>query len=298
MRATVAERRKARPLSGVVLVILSAAAFGTMAIFAPLAYRAGATPITFLFLRFMIAGTTMAGMMAVRGLPFPSGRILWRLVLMGVWYVAQSLCFFTALRTTSPGLVALLLYLYPAVVALISGLALKERMTRAKLISLGLATVGGILTVGPGGDGEMVGIVLAAASALLYAGYIVVGGILIRQVDAFSATTVIVLATGVFYGGIVALTGFEGSQTAVGWWAIVAAGVFSIVAIGGFFVGVEQIGTTNGAILSTPEPMVTVVLAWLFLGDRLEPLRLVGGAFILAAVVYLARSGVGTVERQ
>jgi drug/metabolite transporter (DMT)-like permease len=193
--------------------------------------------------------------------------------------------------------VALLLYLYPALVTLISGVLLKERMTRAKLVALALATVGGILTIGPGGDGEMVGVLLAGASALLYAGYIVVGGILMREVDAFAATTVIVLATGIFYGGIVAVTGFDGPEVAVGWWPIVAAGVFSIVAIGGFFVGVEQIGTTNGAILSTAEPLVTVVLAWLFLGDRLEPLRLIGGAFILAAVVYLARSGVEVEER-
>jgi drug/metabolite transporter (DMT)-like permease len=297
MRATVAERRKARPLSGVVLVIISAAAFGTLAIFAPLSYRAGATPVTFLFLRFIIAGTMMAVIMVVRRFPFPSGKMLWRLVLMGVWYVAQSLCYFTALRTTSPGLVALLLYLYPAIVTMISALVLKEQVTQPKLIALGLATVGGILTIGPGGNGETLGIALAGASSLLYAGYIVVSGILLREVTAFPATTVIMLTAGTIYGGIVAVAGFEGPDTVVGWWAILAAASFSIVALGGIFAGIEKIGTTNGAILSTAEPVVTVVLAWLFLGDRLEPVRLVGGAFILAAVVYLARSGVEVEER-
>ncbi len=297
MRATVAERRRVRPLSGVVLVIISATAFGTLSIFAPLSYRAGATPVTFLFLRFIIAGTMMAVVMVVRRLPFPRGKMLGRLMLMGVWYVAQSLCYFTALRTTSPGLVALLLYLYPAIVALISALVLKERMTQPKLIALGLAMVGAILTIGPGGDGEMMGIALAGTSALLYAGYIVVSGILLREVAAFPATTVIMLTAGIIYGGIVAVAGFEGPDAALGWWAILAAAVFSIVALGGFFAGIEEIGTTNGAILSTSEPVVTVVLAWLFLGDRLEPLRLVGGVLILAAVVFLVRSGVGTAER-
>jgi drug/metabolite transporter (DMT)-like permease len=213
-------------------------------------------------------------------------------MLMGAWYVAQSLCYFTALRTTSPGLVALLLYLYPAIVAVISGLVLKERITQAKLIALGLATVGGVLTIGPGGSGGTVGIALAAAAALLYAGYIVVSGVLLQEVAAFPATTVIMLTTGTIYGGIVAVAGLQGPQTVTGWWAILAAAVFSIVALGGFFAGIEKVGTTNGAILSTGEPVVTVVLAWLFLGDRLEPMRLIGGAFILAAVVYLARSGV------
>jgi drug/metabolite transporter (DMT)-like permease len=170
-------------------------------------------------------------------------------------------------------------------------------VTRPKLIALGLATLGAILTIGPGGGGEMMGIALAGASALLYAGYIVVSGGLLREVDAFPATTVIMLATGTIYGGIVAVTGFQGPHTAGGWWAILAAAVFSIVALGGFFAGIEKIGTTNGAILSTAEPVVTVVLAWLLLGERLEALRLLGGAFILAAVVYLVRSGVEVQER-
>jgi drug/metabolite transporter (DMT)-like permease len=279
-------------LSGALLVVISAASFGTLAVLAPFAYREGASPVTLLFLRFIIAGAVMAGMMVVRGINFPKGKMLLGLVLMGgVWYVVQTLAYFTALGKASAGLVALLLYLYPALVTLLSVFVLKERVTRAKVIALGLALVGTVLTIGPSGEGETEGIVLALSAALLYAGYIVVGGRLMKRVEAFPATAVIMLAAGVTYGGIVVARGFESPRTMVGWGAILASALFSIIALGTFFAGLERIGSTNAAILSTVEPLVTVGLAVVLLGERLEFARIIGGLCILGAVAVLGRGG-------
>ena len=67
--------------------------------------------------------------------------------------------------------------------------------------------------------------------------------------------------------------------------------VFStIIPVVTFLAGLERIGPTNAAMLSTLEPVVTVLLAaWLF-GERLMPIVMVGGGLILAAVVLLTRS--------
>jgi len=267
------------------LVVISAASFGTLAVLAPLAYRAGTNPITLLFLRFIIAGAVMVAVMVVRRVSFPKGKLLLGLVLMGgVWYVMQTLAYFTALRMASAGLVVLLLYLYPPLVTLLSGLVLKERVTKSKVVALGVAMGGTVLTIGPSGEGEIGGIILALSAALLYASYIVVVGVLLQRVDPFPATTVIMLAAGVAYGGIVALGGFEPPGTGAGWWAIITSAVLSIAALGTFFAGVERIGSANAAILSTVEPVVTVVLAGLLLGERIEPLRVVGGMCIFGSL--------------
>jgi len=284
-----------RRSSGALLVVISAASFGTLAVLAPFAYREGASPATLLFLRFIIAGAVMAGTMVVRGIPFPQGKLLLGLILMGgVWYVVQTLAYFTALGKASAGLAALLLYLYPALVTLLSVVFLKERVTRAKVLALGLALVGTILTIGPSGEGELEGILLALSAALLYAGYIVIGGRLMERVRAFPATAVIMLAAGVTYAGIVVARGFESPGTAAGWGAILASAFFSIIALGTFFAGLERIGSTNAAILSTIEPLVTVGLAAVMLGEKLEFVRIIGGFCILGAVVVLGRDG--TVE--
>ena len=69
-------------LIGVFLVALSAACFGTNAIFARMAYDAGANASTFLFIRFLIASLVMFLILTARGLNFPRGRLLIRLLLL------------------------------------------------------------------------------------------------------------------------------------------------------------------------------------------------------------------------
>src|SRR5438067_10600417 len=153
---------------GLLLIVISAAAFGALPIFTRLAYAAGADPTTVLLLRFAIAAGVMLLVMLARRIPFPSGRVLLGLILMGgLGYVGQSLAYFTALTMVSAGLVALLLYLYPAIVTVLSVLFFKERLTVAKTGALVLALVGTAFTLGPTGSGRMLGIILAIASAVM-----------------------------------------------------------------------------------------------------------------------------------
>jgi drug/metabolite transporter (DMT)-like permease len=278
-------------LYGTLLVILSAASFGTMAVLAPVAYRAGTNPITLLFMRFAIAGSVMAVVMGARGVVLPRGKHLLSLVLMGgLVYVTQSLVYFTALTIASPSLVALLLYLYPVLVATLAAVLLKEPITKPKLIALALALLGMVLTIGPEGRGGYLGVLLALSAALIYSIYIIAGDRVLKQVSPIAATTVIMMAAGVVYGGIVAIQGFKSPSAPVGWVAIAATALFSIIAIGAFMAGIKRVGSTNAAVLSTVEPVVVVLLAALLLGEAVEPLRLVGGLLILLTVAFLAKT--------
>ena len=96
---------------GMLLIVISAVSFGVMPVFAHFAYASGADAITMLLLRFGIAAVVMAAIMLVRKEPFPRGRVLLGLVLMGACgYAGVSLAYFMALTMASAGLVALLLY--------------------------------------------------------------------------------------------------------------------------------------------------------------------------------------------
>ncbi|MBL0346305.1 DMT family transporter [Candidatus Villigracilis affinis] len=66
--------------------------------------------------------------------------------------------------------------------------------------------------------------------------------------------------------------------------------VSTIIPVVTFLAGLERIGPTNAAMLSTLEPIVTVLLAaWLF-GDKLLPIVMIGGGLILVAVILLTRA--------
>ena len=76
-----------------------------------------------------------------------------------------------------------------------------------------------------------------------------------------------------------------------GWGAIIAivliATVLPVVA---FLAGLERIGPTNAAMLSTLEPVVTVLLATVWLNEVLQPVTWLGGGLILIAVLLLTQS--------
>ena len=284
-----------RPISrwlGFAAMIVSAVSFGGLAIFARLAYAAGTSPITLLFLRFSIAAALMLALLRARSLALPRGRTLLGLVGLGALaYVGQSLSFFTALTMADASLVALLLYLYPMIVTLFSVAVFKERLTRRKAGALGLAVVGTGLTIGPIGGGRPLGIILGVLAACIYAVYILVGSRVTPRAGAIPASTVIIGSAALVYGGLMALQGPKFPTAAAGWWAVIGVAVVStVIAIVAFFIGLEQIGPTAAATLSALEPFVTVVLAVLVLGERVVALQIVGGGLILVAVVILARS--------
>ena len=70
-------------------------------------------------------------------------------------------------------------------------------------------------------------------------------------------------------------------------WAAVIASVSTVMPIVLFMAGLARVGPSTASIASTIEPPFTVALAWIVFGETLGPLQLVGGAFVLSAVVLL-----------
>lgn len=283
--------------AGVVLIAVSASAFGAMAIFARAASAAGADMFAMLLFRFFVAAMLLLGWCRVQRVRFPSRRQALGIALMGgIGYVGQSLCFFGALQYAQASLVALLLYLYPVFVTMLAAVFLHERLTPVTLGALLLCSLGTALTVG-GGQGQPLGMALAVAAALIYSGYIVVGAKLTRGVDARATATLVCLAATVSFGLMAAVRASQGAllhwpSGAGGWAALVAIAVCStVIAILTFFAGLQRLGAGRASMLSTLEPVVTVLLAAMLLGETLTPAQLGGGVLILAGVVWLSARG-------
>ena len=275
---------------GVILIVISAASFGTLAIFGRYAYAAGLDIFTLLFLRFTFSALLMAVLLIFRRESLPRGGTLGRLVGMGaLGYVGQSFSYLTAIKYASAGLVALLLYLYPTIVAVLSTIFLKEKINRVKIIALGLATLGAALTANPQG-GQWTGILLALSAAAIYSVYIIVGTGVMQQVSAVQSSTVIFTAAGIVYGALTAINGPHWPVTSAGWLALAAVTLIAtVIPVATFLAGLKRIGPTDASMLSTLEPVVTVLLAALLFGEALPPVTLLGGGLILAAVLLLTR---------
>ncbi|MGH3664848.1 MAG: DMT family transporter [Egibacteraceae bacterium] len=278
---------------GVGLIVVSAAAFGTLPVFAKVAYAAGAEPGAVLLGRFAIGGVAMLAIMRLGGHRFPRGRLLGGLALMGaIGYVAQSVTYFSAASLISAGLTSLLFYVYPALVVVLAAAFLHQRLTPVKIAALGVALLGTALTIGATGGGQPLGVALGLASGLSYATYIVIGSRITPHVGAIPASTVIVLSACAVYAAAALALRPAFPQATSGWVALVGVAlVGTVVSVVTFFAGLQRVGPSDASTLSTLEPVVTVVLAAAVLGERIAGAQLVGGGLILAAVVVLARAG-------
>ncbi len=277
-------------LAGYLLVAFSGIAFGAMAVLARFAYAAGADPLTTLALRFGIAAVALLAWMLARRVPFPRGRVLAGLLAAGALGLGGvSLTFFLALTGASAGLVSLLHFLYPALVALVGIAFYGERPGKVRLAALGIALAGTGLTVGAPGEATTAGVVLAVLSVVIFAGYFHAANRLTELAGSLPATTVSIAGAGLVFVTLAAVRGPSLPEGALGWFSVTALALVSTaLAYGTLLAGMRRIGPTPAAMLSTLEPLVTVVLAAAFLGESLGALQLVGGLLIVGAALLLA----------
>ncbi|QDE87629.1 permease [Myxococcus xanthus] len=281
--------------AGFLIVALSGVCFGALGLFGRMAYAAGTDVATLLFLRFSLAGAVLAGVMVLRRQRWPRGGVLVALVLLGAaGYFSQSGAYFFALQHAPAGLVALLLYSFPALVALVQRVVFKEHLGRVKWLAVVLSVGGTVLTADLSqGGATLPGVLLGLLSALFYTVYVVASGRVSSRAGPLASSTVILCSAGFSFGVAMLVRGpaFPGSVT--GWAAVVGlALVATVAAVLLFFVGIQRIGPVNTSLVSNLEPLTAVVLGALFLDEQLTPRQVLGGVLILGAAVMLARADV------
>jgi drug/metabolite transporter (DMT)-like permease len=260
----------------------------------------GADPVSVLAVRFLIAAPILWAIAArtgrsARSAGVPPGRraVVGGLLLGAVGYSAQAALFQGAVARTGAALADLLLYAYPAMVVLAVWALRRDPPGSRRAFALVVATGGVALVLVGGGGSEFdgVGVALGLGAALAYTVYVLGCDTVVRGVPP--ATLATLVATGAAVAYVVAgLAGLGGGLdlgfSARAWWAVVGiALVGTVLAVTAFLAALDLIGPSRASILSTLEPVVTVLLAYLFLGERLGPAQLAGGAMVLAACVIL-----------
>ncbi|MGE5509320.1 MAG: DMT family transporter [Chitinophagales bacterium] len=277
---------------GTVLVLISAAAFGALAIFAKLAYAVGLTALTALNWRFILATLLMA---AYLGLTGRSWRVkpreaLTLLALGGLGYAAQSSLFFASLRYIPASATSMLLYTYPALVSVLSFTLWRTPLGTRHLLALLAAGAGTFLLLwSPSLHLNPAGTALGLGAALVYSFYLLANQRLVRGVDAAVASAYIMAGTAVTFTLTNVVQGTFTCRLGPSAWLAVTlmAAISTNIAIVTLLAGIRYVGAEAASVLSTFEPVVTVALSVLFLGERLSAPQTVGGLLIASGVVLL-----------
>lgn len=279
---------------GILLVVLSAVGFGTLGIFGLYAQQAALSIPTVLAFRFLLAAVLVWALLAAQGrLTVLRGRTLAIALGLGAFgYATQSGLYFLGLEYMTAGLVAIVLYTYPAFVVVLAITVIGERATPVMIVALCLAIGGVALVTGADPDGaSLIGVAIVLGAATAYAVYITVSRALLDRVDPLVLTAYVLPAAGGTFLAIGTATGQFTIPTAPSAWLILLciALVATALPVVAFFAGIKYVGASRAGIISTVEPPVTVALGAALFAEPVTTATLVGGALILLGVVLLER---------
>ncbi|MGN6752138.1 MAG: DMT family transporter [Intrasporangium sp.] len=276
---------------GPLFCLLSAVGFGLMAVFAKLAYAAGATVGELLVVRFGLAGLILVSIAVAAGAFRALSRraILAGLGMGAFGYAAQSGLYLAAVSRTEASRVALVFCVYPVLVMITAIFIGRERASTRRLIALVMALAGIVFVLGGAGGFDVVGAVLAFGSAVVYCGYILIGDRVVGDVRPVPLTALVCVGA---FASCAAVTVFgQGpslnlAPSAWGWLAAVAL-VSTVAAILLFFAGMARVGPTVASLLSIIEPVVTIVGAAIVFREPLAVTQALGGVMVLGAVALI-----------
>lgn len=299
-----------RRIGGLTRVVAAAATMGTLGPIAAIAYAEGLQPAALSTLRAAIGAAILGALVLAAVQPSVRLASLPRrqaavLALVIVTNGLTNLLLFLAFGAMAVGLVMVVYYCYPAIVAALAAGLGREPLTPVRIVALASAGAGIALVLGgqlgPDAHATVAGVVLALTAATCHAIYLVA---IPRGFDAVPTVqaTALVLTGGVVISGAAALllggSGVIGGWVAspVAWLAIAAAGTVGALPKVWIIGGVRRIGSsTSAAVAMLVEPIVAIVVAAVVLGQALTAVELAGAAAIFAAVVLAqlpARSGV------
>lgn len=271
---------------GVWFIVASAAGFATLGILIKSAYAGGANITTILAGRFLLAALFMLCYLAYRKTSLRiDRRTAVHLLLMGaLGYGGMSMLFANSVRYLPASLTSLFLYTYPALVTVLALAVGDERFTSAKGLALAICSVGLFLLLGASFEGaQLAGVLSALGAAGIYSCYIIIGNRILKDIDAMVTSLWVCASAGctfLLYG--IATNSLTLNLAPQGWLSILGVAVFpTLFGVIGFFAGLRLIGATNASIVSMLEPLITVLLSVLLLGETITPLQGFGGAVLL-----------------
>jgi drug/metabolite transporter (DMT)-like permease len=301
-----------RRLVGIALIIVSAAGFGSGTVLSKPIYAAGLDWLQLLAWRFAIGATLAWAWLLVSPVRRSALRRMSRrqalLALgLGLWYTGNAGTYYAGLETVPASLAGVLVYCYPAIVAVLSIRYATRLSGRRPWVALAIALAGVVLALG-GLDlsvpPPVAGIALILASPLIYAGWIILSARLAGERsdrlapeaadgghadDAAAATALMISATAAVLLGAAFVTGRPLAPSAIpsaAWPYLVAIGFAStFLAIQTFYAGSRRIGAAQAALVSTVEPVIIVVLAWVALHEVLSTIQLAGAGLVILGVL-------------
>lgn len=276
-------------------IIAAAILWGIISIFSAPLRLVGITPQTITAIRSIGAAAILWLIFAVKDSSFLKIDIkdVWMFVGTGVIsFVFFNWCYFIALETTTTAVAVVLLYTSPIFVIFFSVILFKERLTKIKLAALILTVAGSVFVTGAAEgrlNGSLFGIICGIGSGLFYGLYSIFGKYALNKYSPVTVTLYTFL-----FAAIASLFIADFSQLNILFadtkaviccvLLVMISTVFSFLL---YTFGLSRVESGAAAILATLEPVVGVMVGFLYFGEAPTIFKIIGIIMIIGAVLLL-----------
>ena len=280
---------------GILLIMLAAICFGLIPFFATIAYANGFNPITLTLFRFGLAAVLLYTYIKIKGINYKvsAGQyfLLFQVGLIG--YGVMMLTMVTSYNYIPTGLATTLHFVYPIAVMVGSIFIFKDKVGWKSITALVLSVVGIYFLAGFNSVESLnfYGVSLALVSGVLYAYYILtIAKSSLRQVSAFVIAfyisffnALVLLAVCAFTGDLHLNITYQGFLS-----TLMLALVSSFVGMVAFQTGLKIIRATTASILSTFEPITSLLVGVFILAEVLAWYHILGSLLVIISVIAVS----------
>jgi drug/metabolite transporter (DMT)-like permease len=277
---------------GLFLALSSAVGFLVSNTLAGVAYQGGTNPLTIATTRFILPAIALIVFLRMSGvtlaLPKRAGLVTLALGFMTVIYTMALL---TAIEILPLAIAILIFYLFPIFTGLMLAMLGWRKLTLTMALSTFIAFVGIGLALGVDFENlDSWGIIYGLISGLGLATVSVVSNRLMVNQDARTATLYICVSTTLMMIVVSIVTGeFTLPTTNSGWISILTSQAFYAYSMIAYYIAISMIGAGDTTFYSNIEPVMAVGTGFLFLGQSLAPLQIVGICVVVFALLYAGR---------
>lgn len=285
------EQAKFSETTAYLILAVSVLCYASCVILARVVYAEGGNALTVLISRMAIFFVMLNIYFKVTGRPTRlTTRDRVASLALGLIVAFQSWCYYSAFQYIPVSLASLIFYTYPILVAISTSLLSGTRLTPLMIAVLLAAFFGIFLVLEVSFDQvETHGLLRAAGASLGMTTTVYLSTRILSRVDPQRMTLHSSAVTSWLYVLVVAFGPAEVMlpHSVGGWIALLAVPMVYVFAVLGFYSTIPVLGPVRASFISNCEPLTTIVMASLLLGEKLTPKQMVGGLLVLGSVAAL-----------
>ena len=278
----------AHPWRATGFVAATATCFALGSTLVRFAYDAGAGTLSVVTVRTSTAALGLGLLLLWRGISFRlTARERWAAPFIGVLVAGYSCATYESLEYMPVALTVLTFYTYPLFTGLFVWLTRQERFGPTGFVALPLAFLGLLLALDVSGkDFSFIGARWALLGAVGFTAVLVLSARLLPPTTDTRPRTFVMLLTA---AATCLLTSLATRAvwlpvTVGGWSGLMASSLFYILGMTAIMFATSVLGAGRVALVMNVEPVASLILTFLILGEHLRPFQLVGAACVILAI--------------